>query len=163
LAKPIKEVVTKQEAEEAPWDEIRAQPDAPEGRIVVPTEEEKEAVLRRLAGTEARLCGFCKFFDLEIGQKEFAQDQKAFDLAFNELEHDPAWYGRVDMMGACHKFDGHSPHAMAPAKVPNQFFDSSIEYNQRDVPVDCPHWQPRRPGERSSRRRIVGSPVHRKG
>lgn len=162
MAKPIKDVVTRQEAEETPWEEYQANTKAP-GRIVVPTKEEKDAVLRRLSGTDPRLCGYCKYFDLEIGQKEFARDQNAFNMAVNELEHDPAWYMRVDMMGACHKFDGHSPHAMAPAKVPNQFMDSSIEYNQRDQPIDCPYWTPRRPGERSSRRRIVSSPVHRKG
>lgn len=162
MAKPIKDVVTCQEAEETPWDEYYSTTRS-SGRIIVPTAAEKDAVLRRLAGTEPKLCGFCKFFDLEIGQKEFAKDQNAFNLAFTELEHDPAWYGRTDMMGACHQFDGHSPHAMAPAKIPNQFLDSSIEYKQRDRAVECPHWKPRRAGERSSRRRIVSSPVHRKG
>jgi hypothetical protein len=66
------------------------------------------------------------------------------------------------MMGACHQYDGHSPHAMAPAKIPNQFLDSEIKYEQRDQAVDCPNWSPRAPGERSSRRRYVFSKVHRK-
>lgn len=162
MAKPINDVVTRQEANETPWEEYHAKTRSP-GRIIVPTEEQRDAVLRRLSGTEPKLCGYCKHFDLEIGQREFAKDQNAFTMAFNELEHDPAWYGRTDMMGACHKFDGHSPHAMAPAKIPNQFMDSSIEYKQRDQAIECPYWYPRKTGERSSRRKIVSSPVHRKG
>lgn len=157
-------VVTREEAEEFPFQPRGANsPDRAANRIVVPDEATVEAVLRRLTSTEPRLCGYCRNFDLATGQQEFHRNQNAFEMAVKELEHDPAWYRRVDMMGACHVFESHSPHAMAPAKIPNQFLDSSVKYEEQDQAVDCPYWSPRKGGERSSNRRIISSPVHRKG
>jgi hypothetical protein len=157
-------VVTREEAEEFPFQPQGAgTPGQARNRVVVPDEATVDAVLRRLTNTEPMLCGYCRNFDLQTGQREFHRNQQAFETAVRELEHDPAWYRRVDMMGACHVFEGHSPHAMAPAKIPNQFLDSTVKYEEQDRPTECPYWSPRKGGERSSNRRIISSPVHRKG
>ena len=139
------DVVSKAYADEHPWDEVRETPEGRKigGRIVVPTEEEAARVKAHMRGETIHMCGFCRHFDLKLGQVEYRQNQRAFEMAFNELEHRPEWYGSVDHMGACLHWDGHSPHAFAPAKIPNQFLDSSVPYHKQDQPVDCPAFEPR--------------------
>lgn len=163
-ARPITDVVTQEYAEEHPWDEVKRTPEGRNkpGRIVVPDEAQVDEVLKRMSGASERLCGFCRHFDLQLGQTEFKQNQKAFEMAFNELEHSPDWYGSTDHMGACHQWEGHSPHAMAPAKIPNQFLDSSVDYHHQDQAVDCPYFQARKAGSRSGGRHYTFSRSHRK-
>lgn len=141
----ISTVVTEAEREKNPY--------AEEARIVVPDEETQEAVLKRIH--KLHICGHCKFFDLRMGQEEFVSRQKIFELAYDSLQHDPAWYGRPDMYGACHQWDGHMPHQFAPITIPSQFLDSSLGYDQRDQPVECPRFS-----ERKHRGEVAMSRVH---
>ena len=127
----ISDVVTEEEKAKNPY--------SGEARIVVPDEATKEAVLKRI--NKLYICGHCKFFDLRMGQEEFVSQQQVFMMAFNSLQHDPAWYGRTDMYGACHQWDGHMPHAFAPITIPSQFLDSDLPHDLRDQPKECPHFK----------------------
>jgi len=130
----ISDVVTEEERAKNPYSK--------EARIVVPDEATQEAVLKRIR--KLHVCGHCKFFDLPMGQQEFVRDQQVFLTAFDSLQHDPAWYGRPDMFGACHQWEGHMTHSHAPITIPSQFLDSSLEYSQRDQPVECPYFKERK-------------------
>lgn len=136
-------IVTQEYAEENPWEEVRQTPEgrAIGERIVVPTQDDIE---RYKEGKTFRMCGFCRNFNHKVGQHEFRTDQRAFEVAFRELEHQPDWYGSLDFMGGCNAFDGHAVHAMAPAKIPCQFIEGEdTPYHERDRAVDCPEWKPR--------------------
>lgn len=141
----ITDVVTEEEKAKNPY--------AGEARIVVPDEATKEAVLKRIH--KLHICGHCKFFDLRMGQEEFVRDQQVFVTAFDALQHDPAWYGRPDMFGACHQWDGHMPHQFSPITIPSQFLDSSLPYELRDQPKECPYFD-----ERKHRGEVAMSRMH---
>lgn len=121
-------------------------------RIVVPDEKTQEAVLKRIH--KKQVCGECAHFDLRMGQEEYVNREGVFLHAYYALEHDPAWYGRTDMYGACHQWDGHMPHAMAPIMIPSQFTDSSLPYEQRDQPIECPYYRKRKHKD------VMGSRLH---
>jgi hypothetical protein len=126
----ITAVVTEEERAKNPY--------AEEARIVVPDEETQEAVLKRIK--KLHICGHCRHFDLRMGQEEFVSRQEVFKMAYNSLEHDPAWYGRTDMYGACHEWDGHMVHQFAPITIPSHFLNSDLPFDQRDQPVECPYF-----------------------
>lgn len=128
-------------------------PNPREARIVVPDEATKEAVLKRIH--KLHICGHCRHFDLRMGQEEFVSQQEVFKMAFDSLQHDPAWYGRTDMYGACHQFDGHMPHQFAPITIPSQFLNSDLPFTQRDQPVECPYFT-----ERKHRGEVATSRLH---
>jgi len=113
-------------------------PNPTEARIVVPDEATKEAVLKRIH--KLHICGHCRHFDLRMGQEEYVNKQEVFLTAYNVLQHDPAWYGRPDMFGACHQWDGHMVHTHAPITIPSQFLNSDLPHEQRDRPVECPYF-----------------------
>lgn len=125
-------------------------------RVVMPTEEEAKKLIEQFSGNNGRLCGHCRNFNLQLGQEEYVREQHVFELAFNELQHDPAWYGRTDMFGACAAYDGHMAHAFSPCKVPRHYYDSSVPYAGKDEPTDCVDFAPRQAGVRSSRMHFIG-------
>ena len=114
-------------------------PNPREARIVVPDEATKEAVLKRIH--KLHICGHCRFFDLRMWQEEYVNRQEVFMMAYDSLQHDPAWYGRTDMYGACHQWDSHMPHQFAPITIPSQFLDSGLPHEKRDQPVECPYFK----------------------
>jgi len=144
----ITDVVTEEERAKNPY--------ATEARIVVPDEATQEAVLKRI--NKLHICGHCRHFDLRMGQEEFVSQQKVFLMAFDSLQHDPAWYGRPDLYGACHEWDGHMAHFYAPITIPSQFLNSSLDHDHRDQPVECPWFKEKsHPGEvATSRIHYVG-------
>ena len=141
------QIVTKEEAEAKPIEECGGA-----SRIVVRDQEEKERALDRVY--HSHVCGECQHFDLRMGQEEL-KNGRTFMQLFNELEHNPQWYGNLDMFGFCHQWDGHMCHAMAPATIPCQFVNSDTPYIEQDRPVECPVYKRREKGF-GSRAHYVG-------
>lgn len=138
-------IVTEEEAERTPM--------PGEARIVVPDEATVEEVLHRVHNRGR--CGECRHFLLGQGQAEL-QDQQVFERAFEELEHDPAWYGSTHMFGLCDQWEGHMCHAMAPAHIPAHFLNSSLPYEAQDAPQPCPQFVRRQKGVLQSKRHYQG-------
>lgn len=142
---PDMPVVTQEQAER--------DPDPKQARIVVPTEAEQEYYLSR-AHNDKR-CGDCKSFLWSQGQMEL-KEQKVFERCFEELAHDPAWYGRTDLFGLCSQIDGHMCAVMTPATIPLQYIDSDAPYEVRDTPQECPHFERKKKGALQSQKHYVG-------
>lgn len=134
-------------------EEAEKDPHPKQARIVVPTKEQAEAILERIH--RGNRCGECAHFDRAQGQEEL-KNQEVFEMCFNALEHDPAWYGRMDLFGLCDQWEGHMTSAISPCTVPNQFLDSDITYYERDQPVDCPYFKKKLDVGGGSRRHYVG-------
>jgi len=112
-----------------------------QAKVVVPDGAEAKKVLERLH--PANRCIECKHFDLRKGQEEIRR-QNLFQKLFKEMEHDPAWYGRVDLFGLCGQSHGQlMVHAYAPARVPRHYLDSDTAYEKKDENVPCPSFTPR--------------------
>jgi len=135
-------VVTQEEAHDNP------NPGAQ--RLVVPGKEEQEYWEQRIHNPHR--CGHCKFFNWEGGQRELKR-QEVFERIFNELEHDPAWYGRVDLAGLCEQFEGHMTFKVSPPVIPRHLIDSDVDttfesygeilaHPDKDQRVDCPYYTP---------------------
>lgn len=128
-------IVTKEEADRSP------NPDY--ARIVVPDHDEYEKIMQLMH--DPRRCGLCEHFRLQQGQHEL-QEQQTVPVAVNEMDWNAQWFGETSKYGLCAKWEGHMVHAVSPARIPNQFLDSSIPYDQRDQPVECPAFTSRRRG-----------------
>lgn len=143
---PDMPIVTQEEAEQDPVPS--------DARIVVPSKEDQEIILARAHNRNR--CGACQHFLLRQGQAELL-DQQLFNRLYEELDHDPAWYGRTDLFGICDQWDNHMCSIMSPAVIPNQFLDSSIPYDLRDNPVPCPVFLKKQTtGVAQSKRSFVG-------
>jgi hypothetical protein len=138
-------VVTKEEADR--------DPEPKEGRIVVPNEQEREYYLARAHNNER--CGDCAHFLHSQGQHEL-KEQEVFKRIFEELKHDPAWYGRLDLFGLCDQWEGHMCAVMTPATIPLQFLDSEAPYEVRDTPQKCPQFRKKSGGALQSKRSFIG-------
>ena len=135
-------------------EEAEQDPHPTDARIVVPSKEMQEMILERAHNNNR--CGACKHFLLKQGQTEL-QDQELFQKLFNELEHDIAWYGRLDLFGICDQWDAHMCCILSPAVIPNQFLDSSIPYDLQDNPVPCPYFLKKQTtGVQASKRSFIG-------
>lgn len=129
--KSINDVVTKDYALENPLGR------ANDARIVVPT----EADLDRYTKASGRICGNCEHFNYRLGQQEYVGEQQVFQVAFQELEHDPNWYGRTDSFGGCEQWDGHMCSWATPITIPRHLLDSEVSYAEKDEMRECPYFR----------------------
>jgi hypothetical protein len=128
-------IVTKEEADRTP--------NPNHARIVVPDKDEYDKIMKLI--NDPRRCGLCEHFRLRQGQMAL-KEQQTIPMAIHEYDHNIQWYGDLSKYGLCAKWEGHLVHCIAPARIPNQFLDSSIPYNERDRAVECPSFTPRRRG-----------------
>jgi len=115
-------------------------------RLVVPNAEEYEKTLHQL--TDPRCCGMCDHFLHRMGQEQL-REERVIPRAVREHQHNIAWYGNQQLYGLCDQWDGHITSAVGPINIPRHFLDSSVAYEERDRPVECPAYKPRGKGLRS--------------
>ena len=110
-----------------------------DARVVIPTSEETEQIVKSMQ-TDRR-CGKCKHYRHAQGQEEIL-NQDLWSELFTSMEHNPLWYGRLDMYGLCGASGGeYMTTAWSPAEVPKHFVDSDCSHAEKDESVDCPEYQ----------------------
>lgn len=133
-------VLTKEQimrrAEEVTRDGVTGEP-----LVIIP----KESDLGNILETQ-RICGFCRNWDLELGQQE-CHRQRFWPRMLREEKYRREWFDNPETYGLCHVFEGRLIPSLAPAVCMASDLDSSL-YGKKGAmdKKECPYFRDRRKG-----------------
>jgi len=129
--------------------------------IVIPDSAEGEEILKKI--TTNMRCGNCRHFSLRRGQEEIRKtrfiEQLVREMDLSTLGQAHRWDG----VGMCEHWTGGPEevfitHVFAPARASRRFVEgSSVSYEDGDLTVECPAYEPRRGKTIRSSRMVAGS------
>ena len=107
--------------------------------VVMPNDSEVGRAL-----TVNRLCGFCKNWDHELGQKE-CQRQKFWQRMLRDEKYKADWFEDPRSYGLCRVFEGRLVPFVAPATCVKSDFDEAV-YGKPGAndKIECPFFKDKR-------------------
>lgn len=133
-------LLTKQEimarAEEVTRDGVTGEP-----LVIIPKDSDLGGVIEA-----QRICGFCRNWDLELGQ-ETCHREKFWQRMFSKQEeaYRMEWFDNLASYGLCHVFEGRLIPSLAPAVCMAVDLDSSLRGKKGELDKkECPFFRDRR-------------------
>lgn len=121
-------------AEEVTRDEKTGQP-----LVIIPRDSDLGGVIEA-----QRICGFCRNWDLELGQVE-CRRQSFWPRMLREEKYRQEWFDDPGSYGLCHVFEGRLIPSLAPAVCSAEDMDSGLRGKKGATDKKaCPHFRDKR-------------------